>query len=106
MLAVLCVVPVDVPDSPTPPAEAFTPFPLLDPSTEMAVSPDVVCANIASPLPDVAFKPYCEVLVPRRPVPLLLVPMTPIPELLLFPLMHQFEPVIEQLTLVTAATAP
>ena len=32
---------------------------------------------------------------------LLLVPMTPIPELLLLPLMHQFEPVTEQLTLVT-----
>ena len=98
-------VPVDVPESPTPPADAFTPFPVLDPSAVMAFDPEVVCARIATLLPDVAFKPYCEVLVPRRPVPLLLVPMTPIPELLLFPLMHQFEPVTEQVTVVTATRA-
>ena len=45
------------------------------------------------PLTEVALRPYCDVLEPRKPVPVLLVPLTPMPELVLVPLMHQFAPV-------------
>jgi hypothetical protein len=45
------------------------------------------------PLDEVAFTPYCDVLVPTTPAPLLLVPITPMPELVFAPLMHQLVPV-------------
>ena len=53
-----------------------------------------------------ALRPYCEVLAPRSPVPVLLVPMTPTPELMLLPLMHQLAPVTEHDTVVTALIMP
>jgi hypothetical protein len=58
------------------------------------------------PLDEVAFTPYCDVLVPTTPLPLVLVPITPMPELALLPLMHQLVPVTEHDTLVTALTIP
>jgi hypothetical protein len=58
------------------------------------------------PLTDVAFRPYCDVLAPRKPVPVLLVPLTPTPELVLLPLMHQLVPVTEHDTVVTALMMP
>ncbi len=58
------------------------------------------------PLDEVALRPYCDVLVPTTPVPLLLVPITPMPELELLPLMHQFVPVTEHETVVTAEMMP